>query len=380
MFWHEFKYSFLSCFRTKEVLLWLILFPIFLGTIFKVAFANIGSDNFSAVDIAVVEISENRAFNTVINGIADSDDPLFNVIRTDSDDALDLLEKGEISGIIYVDEKISMSVSGIINGTTTDIKKTIVKTFVEQYNATQAIIVDTVMNNPEKLPDVIAAISENVQCNENIPLTNGNTNNMLAYFHNLIAMVAFLGSNVGIYVAIDLQANLSAKGARISCSPTNKLIVITANLLSKFAEQAISVIITITYLLLVLKIDLGDNIPLVYLSGIIGGTVGVSFGFFIGSFGKMSESAKAALATAIPLVSCFFSGLMINNMKAVVAMTAPWFNEINPAAVISDTFYCLTIYDDYERFTQKIITMLIMTAVFTAGGFLLTRRRRYASL
>ena len=380
MFWHEFKYSFLSCFRTKEVLLWLILFPIFLGTIFKVAFTNIGSDSFSAVEIAVVEISENQAFNAVIDGIAGSDEALFSVTRTDRDNALDLLEKGEISGIVYVDEEISMSVSGVISGTTADIKKTIIKSFVEQYNSTQAIIVDTVMNNPEKLPDVIEAFSGGVQCNENIPLTNGNTNNMLAYFHNLIAMVAFLGSNVGIYVAIDLQANLSAKGARISCSPTNKLVAITANLLSKFAEQAISVIITITYLLLVLKIDLGDNIPLIYLSGIIGGTVGVSFGFFIGSFGKMSESAKSALATAIPLVSCFFSGLMISNMKGVVAMTAPWFNEINPAAVISDTFYCLTIYDDYERFTQKIITMLIMTAVFTAGGFLLTRRRRYASL
>ena len=51
-----------------------------------------------------------------------------------------------------------------------------------------------------------------------------------------------------------------------------------------------------------------------------------------------------------------------------------------PAAVISDAFYCLNIYDDYERFTVKIVTMLIMTVVFCFGGFLLTRRRRYASL
>ncbi len=380
MFWHELKYDFLTCMRTKEVLLWLILFPIFLGTIFKVAFTNINNDNFSAINVAVVEISENEAFDTVLDGISGEEEPLFNVTHTDMSSALDLLEQGEASGIIYVDDEISISVSGIINGTTTNIKKTIIKSFVSQYNAMQEIIKDTVINNPEKIPEVIEAISMDIECNENISLTNGNTNNMLAYFHNLIAMVALLGSNIGIYIAIDLQANLSAKGARRACSPTNKLVSLFAALISRFIEQGICVIITITYLLLVLKIDLGDNIPLIYLSGVVGGTVGVSFGFFIGSFGRMSENAKAALATAIPLISCFFSGLMISNMKAAVDMAAPWFNEINPAAVVSDTFYCLTIYDDYERFTQKIVTMLIMTVLFSIGGFLLTRRRKYASL
>ncbi len=79
MFWHELKYDFLTCMRTKEVLLWLILFPIFLGTIFKVAFTNINNDNFSAINVAVVEISENEAFDTVLDGISGEEEPLFNV-------------------------------------------------------------------------------------------------------------------------------------------------------------------------------------------------------------------------------------------------------------------------------------------------------------
>ncbi len=380
MFWHEFKYDFLACLRTKEVLFWLILFPLFLGTVFKICFSNINTTEFTAIDVAVVEISENPAFDTVIDEISKGDEPLFAVTHTDKEQALKLLEENEIAGIIYVDEELSMSVSGTLSGMTIDIKKTIIKTFTEQFNLTQQLIIDTAVNNPEKLTDVIAALSKDISAVENVSLTDGNTDNILAYFHNLIAMVGLLGSNIGIYIAIDLQANLSPKGARRNCSPTKKSVSMAAALISRFTEQSLCVIITITYLLFVLKVDLGDNIPLIYLAGIMGGMVGVAFGFFIGSFGRMTESAKAAISTAVSLISCFFSGLMISNMKGVMDMTIPWFNEINPAAVISDTFYCLTIYDDYQRFTQKIIAMAVMIVLFSAGGFLLTRRRKYASL
>ena len=46
-------------------------------------------------------------------------------------------------------------------------------------------------------------------------------------------------------------------------------------------------------------------------------------------------------------------GLMMGNMKAVIAEKIPGFNNINPAAVISDSFYCLNIYEDYDRFITK---------------------------
>lgn len=382
MFLHNLKYDFLVCMRSKEVLLWLILFPIFLGTVFKIAFGNLNelTRNFHSVPTAVVTVEENKIFSDVLNAISDGEDALLSVTYTDEKAALEMLEKDEVSGIIYVDDEISVSVSGVANGTTANIKKTIIKSFVERYNTTSGIVTDTLKNNPDKLSEVVAKLSEEVNANENIPLTSGNTDGTLMYFYNLIAMVALLGSNTGIYIAIDSQANLSPLGARKSCSPVKKAASLAAALLSRFAEQAVCLIIAITYTVFVLGVDFGNNIPMVYLSGIISGMVGVSFGFFIGSFGNMTESTKSAISTAVSLISCFFSGLMVGNMKGLVDMYVPWFNEINPAAVISDAFYCLNIYDNYDRFIEKIITMLIMTFIFSAGGFLLTRRRKYASL
>lgn len=379
--WHNFKYDFLVCLRSKDVILWMLIFPVFLGTVFHIAFSNINASNsFESVPVAVVMEAENEAFRTVMDEITADDEPLFAVTYTDREQAMKLLEENEISGIMFVDDSVKISVSGLSSGTTINVKKTIVKSFAEQYNSTSEIIENTMKTDITKLPSVIESLSEQVSCNKQLPLTDGNTDNMLGYFYNLIAMVGLLGSNLGVYMSVDNQANLSPLGARRCCAPKSKIISIVSALLARFAAETICVSVSLTYLIFVLGIDFGTKIPFVYLAGILGGFLGTSFGFFVGSIGTKDGDTKSAICIAISLTCCFFSGLMINTMKGMVDVVAPWFNEINPAAVISDAFYCLNIYDDYERFTTKIVTILIMTVVFCIGGFLFTRRRKYASL
>ncbi len=64
MFLHNLKYEFLTCIRAKTLILWLILFPIILGTFFKIAFGSLYENTtvFAAVPIAVVEESQNPIF------------------------------------------------------------------------------------------------------------------------------------------------------------------------------------------------------------------------------------------------------------------------------------------------------------------------------
>ena len=83
---------------------------------------------------------------------------------------------------------------------------------------------------------------------------------------------------------------------------------------------------------------------------------------------------------SVSMTLCFLSGLMIGNIKAEIAQFAPWFNDVNPVAIISDSFYCLNLYSDYTRFTVKIVSMLIYMALFGILGIVLSRRKRYASI
>lgn len=376
MFFHNFKYSLRNAFRQKEFLFWILAFPIILGTFFYVAFNSMYEKEsmFNKIPVAIVENTENTAFKEVIKELSSGEDAMFDSKFTDSQTALDMLKTNDISGIINVDSELSLTVSN------DGIKQTIIKSFLDQYQIRESIITDTVNNNPQNLQSVIDAMSQEINCNESLSLSNGNMDTYIQYFYNLIAMAAFFGSISGLYIAINNQGNLSAIAARKCISPTNKLTSITASLLASFVAQVVCVSIGITYILFILKVDMGDKIPMVYLSGAVGSLTGVTMGFFIGSFGRLNQNVKMAISMSVTMLSCFLSGLMIGNMKSVIEMYVPIVNRINPAALISDLFYCLNIYNDYRRYTEKFVTLLILSVVFTIGGFLLTRRKKYASL
>ncbi len=376
MFSHIFKYAFKNNIRQKQLVFWTMCFPIILGTFFYLAFSNLYEKDeiFSEIPVAVVMNHEDAEFRKTIDSVSNGNSPLFKVEYTDMEKAEELLKNEDVMGIICADNELSLKVAG------SGLKKSIIKSFLERYNSVRTIISDTAANNPEKLPDVIDALSAEVSCIETSELPGENMDVYVQYFQNLIAMVALFGTMSGMFAAISNEANLSAIGARKNVAPTHKLKRITANLLASFLVQTICIFISITYIIFILKINMGNKIPMIYLSGAGGSLLGVSIGFFIGSAGRASEGAKIGIAMTFSMLCCFFSGLMVGNMKMVVESHCPVINRINPAAVISDLFYCLAVYDDYSRYMEKMITLLIMTVLFVTGGFLLTRRKKYASI
>lgn len=95
MFWHNLKYEVLSGLRVKDVLFWLILFPIVLATFFKIAFGSIYEKTtlFSTIPLAVVETTEQPVLHTVLDNLESGKEPLFAVTYTDEQTALSLLKE-----------------------------------------------------------------------------------------------------------------------------------------------------------------------------------------------------------------------------------------------------------------------------------------------
>ena len=89
---------------------------------------------------------------------------------------------------------------------------------------------------------------------------------------------------------------------------------------------------------------------------------------------------KGAIFMSITMTCSFLSGLMVGSMRILVETYCPIINRINPCALITDTFYSLAIYDSLERYTRNVITLFILSILFAIGGFLLTRRKKYANL
>lgn len=376
MFLHNLKYELLSNIRMKDFIFWMMCFPIALGTFFYLGFGKVYNNEivFSKIPVAVVEVNEDEVFNTTVKSIEAEKDPLFSFTYTDKAEAEKLLKEGDVEGIITVDDDLSLTFFK------SEIDQTIIKSFVEQFVSQKAVITDIAMNAPEKLPEVTAKLNAVPDAIENKSPSGGNMNPYDSYFQNLLTMTALFGMITGVLCATRNQGNLSAIGARKCISPNYGLVRLISSLTAAFITQIISVIAATTFVLFILKINLGDNIAMVYLSGAIGAFVGISIGFFIGAIGRSSERTKGAVSTTVMMFLCFLSGLMIGDIKAEVEEKFPIINRINPAALTCDLFYCLTLYDDYRRYTGSAVILLIISVVFITGGFLLTRRKIYENL
>ena len=376
MFLHILKYEIKSSLRVKDLIFWLMLFPIILGTLFKIAFGDLYEKEVTtdAIPTAIVVTAENEVFRSVVESVSDSDEPLMKPEYLPEEVALKKLKSGDVKGIIYAGDKISLTVSG------EGAEQSVLKLFVEEYTIREKIITDTVKNDPSKVQAVIAALSEKLVTSEEKPLTKGNTDFYIQYFQNLIAMVAVYGSVTGLHVSMSQQANLSELGARKSCSAAPKSVSILASLTGTWIVQSICMIITVSFITFVLGVDYGDTLPLVYAAAVAGGILGVSFGFFVGSIGKMRQGMKVGICMTLSMVMCFLSGLMLGNMKMIMIEKAPWFNNINPAALVADSISSLNLYSSYDVYITKLVTMLVISVIFYVLGLLMIRRRKHASL
>lgn len=388
MFFHEFVYELKRVVRQKEELFWVLLFPMILGTMFYVAFGNLNNttENFHTIPVAVCIEDEaaGKPFLEVMDALSeDGDTPLVSVTETDWEDAMKRLEEDEVRGIFQVGEEVTLSCAQAQNNNanaTLSIEQSILEAVLREYKANMAAILEIMEKKPEKLTEAVSLISSQASYGKELSLTPGNMDAIIQYYFNLIAMACLFTSFAGAFVAINNQANLSALGARKCVSPMGKFLSVTAQLLSCLLVQFISVAVNVLYLFYVIKVDFGTALPNLLFTSFIGCIMGVSFGFFIGCIGRLSENVKMGIMIASSMLCCFLSGLMIGNMRVVIEDFCPFINDVNPAVLISDSFLTLNIYGFGERYGANLAFLLLFAVFFVTAGCLMIRRKNYASL
>lgn len=376
------KYSFLRLLRNKTELFWILLFPILLSTLFKVGFSGINStETFKSIPVAVVSENENglEVFKIVEKSLNSDNNSMLKVKYTDKSEAKNLLKKQKIHGIITISDKLNLTVSA--NMTKESVNQSILSSFVKQYNVSQDAIKEISLKHPEKLSSIVSSMKGNSVENKKVTLTDReNSDSFTQYFYNLLAMACLLTASSGLLIAINNQGNLSVLGARRCISPTHKLKSILGELFTFIVFNFICNLISYIYITAVLKVDLTSHLPLEILTLFLATLTGISLGFFVGSIGNGSQTLKESISISTIMALCFLSGLMVANMKMIVNNFCPVLNKINPAVLISDAFYSLSVYNTYDRYMKDIISLCILIVIFITGGFLFTRRKKYASL
>lgn len=378
---HLFRYRFVQTIRNSSNMFWALLFPIILGTLFYLSFGSAGLEStgesrWDEIKVAVVkdtDPSENaQAFEGFLTQM-DGETLDIQDISTESE-ALSALNEETISGIFYVRDTPSLTVAK--NG----LNESILTSVLESYNQNAAMFREIAMTHPEKLPDALDAMNDYRNTTAEVSLGGKDLNPNVQYFFALVAYACLSGAFLGVQSSIDGQANISALGARRSITPTHKLTLILIDMDVLFIIHFFNILILCLYITHVLGISLGNDVGALLLVDFMGSMIGICLGVAIGCLARISYGMKIGVCVLFTLFPGFLAGLMFGNMKNIIELHCPIINRINPAAVLSDAFYCMGIYNDMERFTRCLVILAVMSTLLLTVAFLGIRRERYDSI
>ena len=375
MFLFNYRYRLKCIFKDRQLMFWTFLFPILLATLFNLAFANLSSsENFVKVNVAVVqnqELDQNPAFTQAINGA----DDLFIVKYTTQAEADTLLKDNQIDGYIVFDPDLNLVVNQ------SGLNQTIIRGFLDDFKQSSATIVTIITQNPTALDSgILAGVSSRSEYLKAVSASQSNPDPVVNYFYALIAMTCLYGGFLGVKEVVAIQADLSAVGARINLAPTNKLTVFLSSMLAATTVQLLELLILLGFLVGVLGIGFGDQLGYIVLTCIVGSLTGVTFGACIGSIIKKGEGLKIGILIGSTMTMSFLAGMMSADMKYIVMTKAPILSYLNPASLITDSFYALYYYNTHTQFFTDILLLCGFIIAFSSVTYFVIRRQKYASL
>lgn len=378
IFVHRLKMSM----RSKDMTFWTWLFPILLSTLFYFCFSQLDSaQEFSVVNAAVIDdasYQKDPSFCAALQAVSSpGEGQMFNLTTVSTKEEADaLLEKGAVSGYIRLEAgtpRLTVTADGL--------EQSIMKGFLDTYVQTSSQISYILEKDPHALSShLMELLRENKNFTKEVPLSSSQPTSKVNYFYALLAMVCLYGSFQGLNTITYLQANLSSLGARRCLAPVGKFRMIAYDLLGGFVVHTACLFTVVAYIILVLGVDFGPKLFFTLLTCVAGSLVGVAIGAFLASISKAKEMAKTAILISFTMLCCFLAGLMVSGINYTIAQNAPALSWLNPAARITDAFYCLYYFDTYDRFFLNIGILTAMSFLLFGASALFLRRKKYESI
>lgn len=391
MFFHNFKYTFKVLLKKKSLIFWTIAWPIILGTMFHLAFADVSdSMKLKSINLGVIdnnEFREDDILSTTLKTMSDKDDDsyLFDITYGNEEKINQLLEDKEISGYIIKNDKTKVVIKE--NGINQTIIKYVIDQIYEYKTLATTIIENNVANEIQKgnYPDankIYADVMNDLNKNEEyiIEKDKKDVDYIVIEFYTLLAMTALFGAMITSEVVSNYLANINKKGARVTLAPTSRLTILLGGLLVSFIVQAFAIGILLAYTILVLNVDYGTRFDLVILLSLVGSLAGNALGLVVGSMTFKNENSRTGVVMTITMLGCFFAGMMGVSMKYVIDKNVPIINLINPSNMITDGFYSLYYYDTLDRYWFNIVSLLVLSLILFIVAYILMRRKKYDSI
>lgn len=372
MFSQMIKYRFLCQLRSKESIFWLLFFPMILSVMFYAGLRDIANgEKFEAVDIAVVddaEFEKEKVMASIIENVSADDkesvdsDKIFVTQYVSKEEAEKLLDDNKVSAYIYFNGECNVGFKK--NGT----KQTIVKKFFDIAIQKEKLFTEVARENNGNIPpNLLETINDSTSYIKDVSNKRGKADTVLQNFYSILGMVCMYGAATGCVAMNYLQTNQSALAKRNTVAPVSKMKQLLSYFLVDMLMNDVIVLLVLAFIRFALGIDFGNRIGLIIFTTIVGGTMGLSFGYFFASITKKSVEFKNNMVIGISMICSFLAGMMSNEVQYFVKQHAYIIDRINPVNLITESYYKLYYYTDLSKYYENIIILIMMTVLFAIG-------------
>lgn len=393
MFIHNFKYSLKVLFKNKGLIFWTFIFPILLGSLFKLAFSNIeNKETLSIIDIAIVENTHYKDYNIykeIFDKLSDEDNKnrLFNTRYLTKKEAQEELDNNKITGYLTFDNdvvNVMVSNSGINETVLRYVTEEVISNKIMTENIVSMEISSFVKEGKTDIDYDKIYMNVNNLIKENNAKLNNISNSNLSYtmieYYTLIAMTCLYAGMLSMNIINRLLPNISDEGKRIAISGISKFKLLVSSFLASYVVSLIGLLLLFIYTIFVMKVDYGNNLSKVILLSLVGSLSGLTLGMLIASVFKINENAKVGILIGISMTCSFFSGMMGITMKYIIDKNIPLLNIINPANMITDGLYSLYYYEGFSRYNFNLISLIVFSIVMIVISYFSLRRQKYDSI
>ena len=371
--WTTFKATVRTLLLTPSAVVWTLIFPIVLATVFNFMFEPMRSTgSVEAVDVAVVadDAWEDSPFSQVVDTLSEADEPLLAVhpVATEQE-ARELIAEGSVAGAYIVDAAgnegnaeqsgsdeldavdaagpadaagaasgsgtaagssdvstvtssagstgapriiLAPAGSGTGSDASYDVNRAILESVVTSYLQSEALIEELATHDPVALSDpttIENALGLSVSVRE-VSLTHAQPDSMVRFYYALLGMASIFAAQLAGESVWHLQPTSSAAGARRAVSGTSRMRLLIPTIGACWAVSTTFLAIAFGYICLTAHIDFSGREGLCLVGIAASSLLSCGIGALVGALpGRMGSDSRRGILTALTCLLSLFAGL-----------------------------------------------------------------------
>lgn len=371
--WTTFKTTVRTLLLTPSAVVWTLIFPIVLATVFNFMFEPMRSTgSVEAVKVAVVadDAWEDSPFSQVVDTLSEADEPLLAVhpVATEQE-ARELIAEGSVAGAYIVDavgnegnaeqsgsdeldavdaagpadaagaasgsgtaagsSDVSTSTSsagstgapriilapagsGTGSDASYDVNRAILESVATSYLQSEALIEELATHDPVALSDpttIENALGLGVSVRE-VSLTHAQPDSMVRFYYALLGMASIFAAQLAGESVWHLQPTSSAAGARRTVSSTSRMRLLIPTIGACWAVSTTFLAIAFGYIYLTAHIEFSGREGLCLVGIAAASLLSCGIGALVGALpGRMGSDSRRGILTALTCLLSLFAGL-----------------------------------------------------------------------